>query len=42
MDMMKSLNEREGITILFASHDEFVVKSVRRVIHLSDGEIVSL
>ena len=41
MDMMHSLNEKEGITILFASHDELVINSVRRVIHLSDGAIVS-
>ncbi len=40
MDMMKSLNEKEGITILFASHDELVLKSVKRVIKLNDGEIV--
>ncbi len=40
MDMMKELNEKEGVTILFASHDELVTKSVRRVIHLVDGAIV--
>ena len=40
MDMMKSLNEKEGITILFASHDDYVIKSVRRVIKLNDGAIV--
>ena len=40
MDMMKELNEKEGISILFASHDEYVFESVRRVIKLNDGEIV--
>ena len=40
IDMMKELNEKEGITILFASHDELVQKSVRRVINLSDGALV--
>ena len=40
MDMMKSLNEKEGITILFASHDEYVINSVKRVIKMIDGEIV--
>jgi putative ABC transport system ATP-binding protein len=40
IDMMKELNEKEGITIIFASHDEMVEKSVRRVIKMYDGEIV--
>lgn len=40
MDMMKELNEKEGVSILFASHDEYVLESVRRVIRLNDGEIV--
>lgn len=41
MDMMRSLNEKEGITILFASHDEYVKESVKRVIQLNDGAIVA-
>ncbi len=40
MEMMKELNEKEGISILFASHDEYVLESVRRVIKLNDGMIV--
>lgn len=40
MDMMRSLNEKEGISILFASHDEYVMQSVKRVIKLIDGAIV--
>ncbi len=40
MDMMKSLNEKEGISILFASHDEYVMQSVKRIIKLRDGAIV--
>ncbi|MDQ7043751.1 MAG: ABC transporter ATP-binding protein [Sulfurimonas sp.] len=40
MDMMKSLNEKEGISILFASHDEYVMQSVKRIIKLKDGAIV--
>ncbi len=41
MRMMRSLNEVEGITILFASHDEYVIESVRRIIKLNDGAIVA-
>lgn len=40
MDMMRVLNEKEGITIIFASHDEIVAQSVRRVIVLEDGALV--
>ncbi len=40
MNMMRRLNEEEGVTILFASHDEYVIESVRRIIKLNDGGIV--
>ena len=40
MEMMRELNEKEGVTILFASHDAYVVESVRRVILLKDGALV--
>jgi len=42
MNMMKELNEREGVSILFASHDEYVEESVRRIIKLNDGAIVDV
>ena len=41
MKMMKSLNEIEHTTILFASHDDYVVELSRRQIILSDGHVVS-
>ena len=41
MDMMKALNETENVSVLFASHDEYVMQSVRRVIKLVDGAIVA-
>lgn len=41
MDMMKSLNEKEVVSILFASHDEYVMQSVKRIIKLRDGAIVA-
>lgn len=40
MDMMRELNEKEGVSILFASHDEYIRDSVRRVVTLNDGAIV--
>ena len=39
MNMMRELNEKEKITIIFASHDEIVANSVKRVILLKDGAI---
>jgi len=41
MLMMKNLNEIEKTTIVFASHDEYVVELTRRQIILSDGHVVS-
>lgn len=40
MEMMRELNEKEGISILFASHDELILNSVKRVVKLNDGIIV--
>ena len=41
MAMMKQLNAVEQITILFSSHDDYVVEQARRIIQLYDGQIVS-
>lgn len=40
MDMMRELNTLEEVTIIFASHDEFVVNSVDRIIKLNDGALL--
>jgi putative ABC transport system ATP-binding protein len=40
MDMMRKLNTKEGITIVFASHDEYVIESVDRIIKMNDGALV--
>ncbi len=42
MDMMRELNIKEGVTILFASHDELVMDSVRRIVKLNDGALVNV
>lgn len=41
MKMMHELNTKEGVTILFSSHDDYVIENARRVILLNDGEILS-
>lgn len=40
INMMRELNEKEGVSILFASHDELVRESVNRIIKLNDGALV--
>lgn len=40
IDMMRELNEKEGVSIIFASHDSLVEESVRRIIRLNDGKLV--
>lgn len=40
MDMMRMLNEKEEVTILFASHDEYVINSVNRIVKMNDGALV--
>lgn len=40
IDMMRELNVKEGISILFASHDRLVEESVTRIIRLNDGKLV--
>lgn len=40
MAMMKQLNAIEKITILFSSHDDYVVEQARRIIRLKDGMII--
>ena len=39
--MFQKLNEEEGITIILVTHDAGVAGHARRVIHVSDGRIVS-
>ncbi|XOF32468.1 MAG: ABC transporter ATP-binding protein [Candidatus Electrothrix sp. YB6] len=41
MDMMERLNEDEGVTIIFSSHDPLVIGKARHSIVLKDGEVIS-
>ena len=40
LDMMVSLNKELNSTFVFATHDEKVIKYLRRVITLTDGRVV--
>ena len=40
LDLMLEMNDRRGVTFLFSTHDPRVMSRARRVIYLSDGQIV--
>jgi len=37
--LMKELNEQEGMTFIFSTHDQLVMKHARRIIELKDGKV---
>ena len=39
LDIMQHLNEKEGTTFIFSTHDPRVIKRARRVIVFEDGEL---
>jgi len=41
MDMMQRLNEDEGVTIIFSSHDPEVIKKAKHSIVLKDGKVIT-
>ncbi|MCX8056297.1 MAG: ABC transporter ATP-binding protein [Ignavibacteria bacterium] len=41
LDIMKELNEKIGMTFIFATHDNKVIRRVRRIITLEDGKVKS-
>lgn len=41
LDIMARLNQEEGITFIFSTHDQRVIDRARRVITLEDGKVVS-
>lgn len=41
IDMMRELNEKRGVTFIFATHDPKVMKAAKRVVYLEDGLVVS-
>ena len=40
LDLMAELNQKEGVTFLFSTHDQRVIDRARRVVTLVDGKIV--
>lgn len=40
LELMRRLNEEKGITFLFSTHDQAVMKEAKRLILLQDGQII--
>ncbi len=39
LDLMKELNEKQGVTFLFSTHDPMVMERAKRLIRLKDGKL---
>jgi len=39
LDLMQNLNQQQGITFLFSSHDQHVIERAKRIIQIHDGKI---
>jgi putative ABC transport system ATP-binding protein len=40
MNMLRTLNEKEQVTVIFASHDKYVLEQSKRIIVLDDGVVI--
>ncbi|MDQ1325291.1 MAG: putative transport system ATP-binding protein [Campylobacterota bacterium] len=40
MEMLRALNEKEQVTVIFASHDKYVLAESKRTIVLDDGAVI--
>jgi len=40
MNMLRTLNEKEHVTVIFASHDKYVLEQSKRIIVLGDGIVI--
>ena len=41
LDIMERLNKEEGMTFVFATHDDRVINKARRIISIEDGKVLS-
>lgn len=41
LDLMANLNQKEGVTFLFSTHDQRVMERAHRIVTLTDGKISS-
>jgi len=40
IDLMKELNEKDGVTFIFSTHDQRLIDRVKRVVRIDDGKIM--
>jgi putative ABC transport system ATP-binding protein len=40
LELMGGMNKKHGVTFVFATHDELVMRHARRIVRLRDGAIV--
>ena len=40
LDLMKALNQEQGMTFLFSTHDPKIMQRAGRLVHLEDGRII--
>lgn len=41
VELLMALNEKRGVTFLFSTHDDKLIRRVARVVHIRDGAMVS-
>lgn len=41
VELLMTLNEKRGVTFLFSTHDDKLIRRVARVVHIRDGAMVS-
>jgi len=41
LDLMQNLNQQQGITFLFSTHDQHVIDRAKRIIKMHDGKIAA-
>jgi putative ABC transport system ATP-binding protein len=41
LDVMERLNEQEGVTFIFSTHDPRIMAKAKRIITLEDGKVIS-
>jgi len=41
IELMREMNEKEGVTFVFSTHDQRLIDMVKRVVRLEDGKILN-
>lgn len=41
ISLMQSLNQESGVTFLFSTHDPMIMKAAKKIIRISDGQLVA-